>query len=209
MIEVFVDNPEDLLISDTLIDSNLVYSFEDLAAINLKLIPLIKGKWTLDKGKRTTRKYTLEDQTDVACFRYEYVLDGTKVTDFTRYIDYHDRVDGVGMTKEILEDAGNLVRLNITIRQNIVDDLRERGELLRAAAETQSEPIKSVLISIADDVDDLLIHYKTQMDDFVLSGNSDLLDAINNEADQVYIDKLNKTTLDGKTVKESIVYEIT
>ncbi len=209
MIEVFVDNPEDLLISDTLIDSNLVYSFEDLAATDIKLLPLVKRNWDLDKGKRTTRKYTLEDGTDTIVFRYTYILEGTKVTDFTRYIDYHDKEGGIGMTKEILEDAGNLVRLNITIRQNIVDDLRERGELLRAAADTQSEPIKSVLISIADDVDDLLIHYKIQMDDFVLSGNSDLLDAINNESDQVYIDKLNKTTLDGKTVKESIVYEIT
>jgi len=208
MITTTVNNPEDLLISDTLVDSAHAHSFKDVANLDIKLQGLLKHNWALIKGKRDTRNYTLNDVVAVR-FRYEYIMDGNKVIDFTEFIDFYDHSGGIGMTKEILEEPGNLVRLNITIRQNIVDDLRERGELLRAAAESVPEPTKSVLISIADDVDALLNRYHDEMEDFVLTGSSLLLNAINNESDQAFIDKLDRVALDGNTVKQSIVYEIT
>lgn len=57
-------------------------------------------------------------------------------------------------------------------------------------------------------IDILFNHYKSEVSDYILSGNDAFLNAINGETNEQILQILSATLADGKTVKESILYQI-
>ena len=54
----------------------------------------------------------------------------------------------------------------------------------------------------------LFEHYKNVVVDYILSGGTAFAESIKNETQQPYLSILNAILPDGKTVKESILYQI-
>ncbi len=63
--------------------------------------------------------------------------------------------------------------------------------------------------TVKEYIDILFNHYKSEVSDYILSGNNTFLNAINNETNEQILQILNAVLADGKTVKESILYQIT
>ncbi len=63
--------------------------------------------------------------------------------------------------------------------------------------------------TVKEYIDVLFGHYKSEVSDYILSGNDAFLNAINNETNEQILQILNAVLADGKTVKESILYQIT
>lgn len=85
----------------------------------------------------------------------------------------------------------------------IMKDIRETRILYLQNPESEfiNETVKKY-------IDLLFVHYKDVVQDYILNGGKSFEDAINNESDQKIKSILNYKLQDGKTVKESILYQI-
>lgn len=211
MITYNIDNVEDLVLWNILIHNSSPINLNDVSNLDVTLLGLTQKAWVLNKGKRDYRDYLLDGVLSVK-FRYDYIFDNNKITDFDIYIDYYKNDGTVGISKKLEKELSKkyLVEFNRVIRQNQIDYLMGAGDDLRNDAELLPEPQKSELIAFADLIDSLWLRYETEILEYINTGNDVLLNRINNESDEPYLTGIN--TIDpeiGFTMKQIMINQIT
>lgn len=211
MITYTCEDIEELRIYQQLKDT-VSDSLPDVHKESIRNLGLKKTARISEKGRRTLRTYDNELEEVVIKDVYEYVMAGKKIKSYTRKLEWL-KIDGsVGITKTIDEEvaSGKIIELNIQVRKNQINYLREKGEDLRLEAESLPSPYKEQYIQVADMVDSLFVHYENEIVHYEKLGSTEFEDAVNNESDASVQGILSIPVNDeGETVKQLIIDQIT
>ena len=175
------------------------YSDSELMNTDIDLLQGLIKQRQHARGYLIRKKYSLASDTSKLAILREYSLVwDNEVLKGERSIIRWYREDGtVGLVKEDIvnytaKDAASVLR---EIRQTRIDYL-QYPEPQFVNATTQGY------------ITSLFARYKTQVNEYILSGNKAFEDAINAESNTTYLAILNAKLADGKTVRESILYQI-
>ena len=172
---------------------------QELSNTDIDLLQGIIKQRQHARGYLIRKKYLLASDTSKLAVLREYsLIFENEILKGERSIIRWYREDGtVGLVKEDVvnftaKDAAAKLR---EIRQTRIDYLQ------------YPEP-QYVNATIQGYINALFARYKTQVNEYVLAGNTAFENAINNETNATYLAILNAALADGKTVKESILYQI-
>lgn len=171
------------------------FDFTLLSSIN-------KANPSFYKGRKTSSKYFGEDNELVAQKFFEDIVEDGNIVSLGMKIEWYNDDDSVGLTKEQVIKNYNKAEVKILLRKRrtrIIDYL---------IAASEGTPIET-------DVNEILKHYKTEIDLYIYNDTSDFVDGINNETDNTILGYLNRIIAPpteeyptGETVKDGILEQI-
>lgn len=198
--KIIIETPKQALLQVVVKNPYLAgYSEQQIQNTNIDLLQGLHKVRRYSRGYLCEKQYLIDnEQNSLAVKRtYELVFENNILTGERSVITWYNDDDTVAFVKEDFvaysaKDAASRLR---EIRQTRIDYLQ------------YPEP-QYMTPQVLDYIAQLFEHYKSVVTDYILSGSSALASAINAETNPLYLSILNATLPDGKTVKDSILYQI-
>jgi len=199
---------------------------------------LDRRPWVFTRGAKVIREYLNEegDPEIRVVYDYDWITDEDgkrrRISGYTQRVDFIDNKGQVFQSNEVPNslNAKNVKEINRAIRQGRMDYLESGAEQLRdgaaqlnALADNTDGEAKVQYLTlagqyefIANSIDLLFNHYRTQVTDYISRGTMDFETDVNNETDAAIIQILNLPARQpdnlfpkGLTVKQSIMFQLT
>jgi len=218
------------------------YDESELKTIPIKNLAVAEGldrrPWVFTRGAKVSREYlNAEGEPEIrVVYDYEWIADEDgkhrRINGYNQRVDFLDSKGSVFQSNEVPNSLNvkNIKEINRAIRQGRMDylesgaeQLREGAAQLKALAENTDGEAKVQYLTlagqydfIANSIDLLFNHYRTQVTDYISRGTMDFETDVNNETDAAIIQILNLPARQpddlfpkGLTVKQSIMFQLT
>lgn len=176
-------------------------TIEEIKSTDFSLIEGLSVRKKYSRGYRVLSTYCADgsDPDSIPVVEREYRLIKSNGIPVSEEIDtvWYSSGGLIGMSKH------QSISLSAKDSAKIMKDIRETRILYLQNPESEfvNDMVKKY-------IDILFLHYKADVNDYILNGSKSFEDAINKEKDPKINSILNYVLQDGKTVKESILYQI-
>lgn len=172
---------------------------EEIESIDIDLLQGLHKESKYSKGYLYQKNYYLDNDKKVLCVKrtYELVYENNFLIGEKNEIFWYDEKGDVSLQKSFVVNfsAKEAAFKKSQIRQIQIDYLQHPEKPYQIPA-------------IISAINKLFEHYKNVIIDYRLSGSNSFKEAIENETDSSILTILNTKLPDKKTVKESILYQI-
>ena len=198
------------------------YDKEELEVILLPVHRLTQKNWIQERGANQFKEFYDPIDNKVKAIErviYEWGDDYRFPINFYKQIEWYDNDDNLYHSRAVQREKVNQSKLdevNSSIAKRRIKYLENAANNLRTQAENLHEPYKTQYITVANSIDLLFSHYRTEVSDYILRQSMAFENAVMNETDPKILGILafparqpDDDFPNGLNVKQSIIHQLT